>query len=142
MLIRRPNLFLNYFEDFMSDFSTFERKASLRSPTTDIYEKDNKTYIEMEVPGFDVDDISITIDNGVLNIKAHQENSKEDESKQYQRLERKSKSFSQSLVLSSDIDQENIEANCDNGILTVVLTKKEVPEPKKIPIAKSLKLIE
>ena len=80
-----PRNFL--FDDDLEDF--FVTKPSKRGEMKcDIYEKDNKYYIELDAPGFDKKDINIEVKDGYLTVKAHKKEESKDEKKNYIRKER------------------------------------------------------
>ena len=75
-----PRNFL--FDDDLEDF--FVTKPSKRGEMKcDIYEKDNKYYIELDAPGFDKKDINIEVKDGYLTVKAHKKEESKDEKKNY-----------------------------------------------------------
>ena len=92
----------------------------------DIYEKDNKYYIEMEVPGFNKEDIDISLKEGYLTVKAEKKmsNEEKDENKKYLRKERNYIKTERSFNLGN-IDEENIDASFENGVLKIEIPKAE-----------------
>ncbi|MBQ1551791.1 MAG: Hsp20/alpha crystallin family protein [Bacilli bacterium] len=92
----------------------------------DIYEKDNKYYIEMEVPGFNKEDIDISLKEGYLTVKAEKKmsNEEKDEEKKYLRKERNYIRTERSFNLGN-IDEENIDASFENGVLKIEIPKAE-----------------
>lgn len=92
----------------------------------DIYEKDNKYYIEMEVPGFKKEDIDISLKDGNLTVKAEKKmsNEEKDDDKKYLRKERSYMRTERSFNLGN-IDEENIDASFENGVLNIVIPKAE-----------------
>ena len=92
----------------------------------DIYEKDNKYYIEMEVPGFNKEDIDISLKEGYLTVKAEKKmsNEEKDEDKKYLRKERNYIRTERSFNLGN-IDEENIDASFENGVLKIEIPKVE-----------------
>ena len=92
----------------------------------DIYEKDNKYYIEMEVPGFNKEDIDISLKEGYLTVKAEKKmsNEEKDEDKKYLRKERNYIRTERSFNLGN-IDEENIDASFENGVLKIEIPKAE-----------------
>lgn len=122
-----PRNFL--FDDDLEDF--FVTKPSKRSEMKcDIYEKDNKYYIELDAPGFDKKDINIEVKDGYLTVKAHKKEESKDEKKNYIRKERYYGEYSRSFALG-DVDIDNIDAKFENGILNITVPKKEIQENKK-----------
>ena len=92
----------------------------------DIYEKDNKYYIEMEVPGFKKEDIDISLKDGNLTVKAEKKmsNEEKDDDKKNLRKERSYMRTERSFNLGN-IDEENIDASFENGVLNIVIPKAE-----------------
>jgi HSP20 family molecular chaperone IbpA len=97
----------------------------------DIYEKDGKYNIEIDIPGYDKEDISIEVDNGVLTVSASKTNEEKDEGKNYIRRERYSGTFSRSFTLGSDVDMDNIDAEFVKGMLKITVPKMEEKSSKK-----------
>lgn len=97
----------------------------------DIYEKDGSYHIEMDIPGFEKKDISIESNDGYLTIIASKEEMNDESEKNYIRRERKYGKYERSFYLG-DLDGQNIEAEFKNGILKIVVPKKEEIENKKI----------
>ena len=118
-----------YLDDIFDDFVPTRRNDNMKC---DIYEKDGNYHIEMDVPGFKKEDISIEVDDGYLTISAEKncENNEEDEDKNYIRRERSYNSYKRSFYLG-DLDQDSIEAKFNDGMLNITVPKKEVTNNKK-----------
>ncbi len=114
-----------FLDDFFDDLEPVRNNMKC-----DIYEKDDKYFIEMDIPGFDKKDININLDNGYLTVSASHEESIDDEGKNYIRKERSSYKNSREFYLG-DVDEQNIEAEFNNGILKIVVPKKEEIDTKK-----------
>lgn len=101
----------------------------------DIYEKDNKYHVEMDIPGFSKDDIKIECHKGTItvSIEKNLENDTEDDNKKYIRRERKIGKYKRSFYLG-DIDEENIKAEFKNGTLIMIVPLKEETVKKEITI--------
>ncbi len=97
----------------------------------DIYEKDNNINIEMDIPGFNKEDINIEINKGNLVVTA-EKNEEENEDKKYLRRERKYYGKYQRSFYLGEIDEENTEASFENGILKISIPKKTEEETKKL----------
>lgn len=97
---------------------------------TDIIEQDEAYVVEAELPGMSRDNIELDFKDNVLSISAKQETATDesDEERNYIRRERSTRSFSRQFILQ-DIDEDNIKARFDNGILEVTLPKQN-PTPK------------
>ena len=123
MMPRRRNefdLFDNMFED-----PFFERKES-RLMRTDIKEKGNNYVIEVDLPGYEKDNIQIEMENGYLKVTAKVENSKDDEEEgRYIHKERFYGECSRSFYVGDNVSEEDVKASFKNGILTLTVPKEE-----------------
>ncbi|MEG1647876.1 MAG: Hsp20 family protein [Bacilli bacterium] len=98
----------------------------------DIYEKDNNYFIEVDVPGFDKNDITVECNKGNLTIIATKEEKEVESEKKYLRKERKMYGkFTRSFYLG-DINEEDIDASFKDGILKITVPKKAEEDTKKI----------
>jgi len=121
-----------YLDDIFDDFGRMPM-PKMNDMKCDVYESDGNYNIEMDIPGYDKKDISIECDDGVLTITAEkkQETNNEDENKKYIRRERVYGKVSR-VFNFTDIDEEAIKAEFNNGILKIVVPKVEKSESKKI----------
>jgi HSP20 family protein len=111
---------------------TFPSTVSL--PITDVYTNDDKELVvEAHMPNFNEKDIAIHVENGMLVIQAEKHEKEEDKKKKYV-VRESSSSFYRSIRLPKHADQEAIEADMKDGVLTVTVPFKELPQPKKIAI--------
>ncbi len=101
----------------------------------DIAEDENAFHIEAEMPGMKKEDIALGIEEDVLTIRGERKQKTDEQDKNYHRVERTYGSFSRSFNLGEMIDQENIDASFENGILHVHLPKaQQVRKNKEIEI--------
>ena len=132
MMALIPRLMPNYLDNVFDEFFT-PTKDDFSKMKCDIYEKDGIYTMEMDIPGFDKKDVNIEIDdNDYLTVTAFKkyEDNKEDKDKNYVRKERSYGKYQRSFYIG-DIDKEKIEASFENGILKVVMPKKEKEESSK-----------
>ena len=113
----------------------FDEMPVMKGMQCDIYEKDNKYHIELDVPGYKKDEIKIECHKGTITIKAekNEETNIEEDGKKYIRRERKYGSFERSFHLG-DIDEDGIEAKYSDGILKITIPEKKEIETKQIEI--------
>ncbi len=99
----------------------------------DIYEKDGKYHIEMDVPGYSKEDIKIEAEKDSLIITAerNEEKNEEDENKKYIHRERRYGKYQRSFYLQ-DLDSDNIEASFNDGVLKITIPKKEEEQNKRL----------
>ena len=116
-----------YLDDVFDNFKTTTRNEM----KCDIYEKDGKYHIEMDVPGYNKNDISIEVKDGYLTVTAEKSNEENTEEKNYIKRERVYGKYQRSFYLG-DLDIDNVEASFADGTLKVVVPKKEVVENKKV----------
>lgn len=138
MLMPRRNDF-DLFDDFFSD-PFFSRKTESKLMKTDIREKEGEYLLDIDLPGYDKQDIKITVENGYLtvNCKKEESNEEKDEKGNYIRRERYSGECSRSFYIGEDIETEDVKASFKNGILTLNIPKKE--EQEKIPEKKYVEI--
>lgn len=106
------------------------------APVVDIQEDEREIAIVAELPGLAPDQVEVTCENGVLNIRGEKsaERKENDQSRRYHLLERTYGTFSRSFQLPQGLDESKIEASFDHGVLTVHVPKAALPQPKKIQI--------
>ena len=134
LLPRKTN---RLFDDFFNnDFWAYDFPVLKTAPSmkTDIKEVEGNYELSVELPGFNKEDILAELKNGYLIISAkHEENNdKKDENGSYIRRERKVGSCVRSFYVGSTVNEEDIKAAYENGILKLVVPKsKEAIEDKK-----------
>ena len=102
-------------------------------PTTDIFETEDALTVVMEVPGVDREAIDIHIENDVLKIEAKIDPAKY-EGMEPLYTEYNVGHFARSFALSNKIDQQQISAKLEDGVLTLTLKKAQEAMPRKISV--------
>lgn len=124
--------FSNMIDSFFND--DFMKRGSVYDSTFKVdVSQDEKGYlVEAEMPGFNKDDISISIDEGklVLSAEKTEKIDESNEEKNYIHKERKTSKMSRTMYFG-DIDEDSISAKLEDGILTIKLNKKEAIETRK-----------
>lgn len=107
-------------------------------PAVDIHEDPQSLSFEVELPGISPDQVEVTADQGVLTIRGAKRGGNEErqasESARVHLIERSYGSFSRSFQLPVNVDEDRIEAQFENGVLTVRVPKAALPQPRKITI--------
>ena len=119
------SLFDNMFDDMFRDpFFTSSNTTKLMK--TDIQEKDDKYILDMDLPGYDKEDIKAQLKDGYLTITAQKNtsNDEKDEEGNYIRRERYCGKCSRSFYVGDSIKEEDIKANFNNGILQLSFPKE------------------
>ena len=116
----------NYFlDDVFEDFN-----SNNNSMKCDVYEKDGAYNIEVDVPGFQKEDINIDVDNGYLTVKASKHFDETEKTKNYICRERRYGKFERSFYLG-DLKTDDVEASFENGTLKIRVPKIEESKDKK-----------
>ena len=104
------------------------------NPSVDIFENDNEVVIKAELPGMNAKDIDVRLENNVLMLKGERHFEKEAKEENYHRIEREYGSFSRSFALPHAVSGDKVAAEYKDGVLKIVLPKKEETKPKPIKI--------
>ena len=106
------------------------------SPAVDIRETDQEMVLELEVPGIKPEQVELTAENGVLTVKGEKKSERKegDENDRYHVVERSYGNFMRSFQLPQGIDESKIEADYNNGILSIHIPKAALPQPRRIQI--------
>ncbi|KUL21075.1 Hsp20/alpha crystallin family protein [Chlorobium limicola] len=128
MLVKLAKDPMRLFDDIWSG----TQMPSTNAPAfkVDISEDETAFHIDAELPGLQKELIALNIEDDVLTIKAERKQESEEKKKDYHRIERSYGSFSRSFNLGEMIDQDNIGADFENGVLHVTL-------PKAAPVKKT-----
>jgi len=96
----------------------------------DVAETDKAVEMTADMPGIDVNDISIELKDGVLTIKGEKKADKEEKDKNYHLVERSYGMFERSFTLGVDVESDKVEASFDKGVLKIVLPKVAAVQAK------------
>ena len=132
-IIRKRNYTTpGFFNEFFNDsylprfFEVNTRTNDSHSPAVNVEETEKEYRIEVAAPGLEKGDMKVSVDDGVLTIKAENKVENEETEENYIRREFGYTSFSRSFTLPEEIEVEKISAKHKNGILLVTLPKSEV----------------
>jgi len=104
----------------------------------DIWEQDGNLYVKAAIPGVDPENIELNVENGVLTLSGEFKNEQEVEGKdkKYYHREFRYGRFSRSITLPDDVDPDRIEAEYNNGFITVRVPRnqKQAPQAKRLQI--------
>ena len=98
---------------------------------TDIIEKENGYELQIDLPGVKKEDIKIEMNKNLINISVSISNSSDEEDKKQIRKERFTGEIKRSFNIGENVDEEDIYASFENGILYLNLPKKEEKDNKK-----------
>ena len=133
--IFRDNLFDDMFDfDFDKEFNRMMRplygKHAQNMMKTDVRETDNSYELDIDLPGFKKDEISVQLDNGYLSISASKGLDKDEENKngKYIRRERYAGAMNRTFYVGGNLTQQDIQAKFEDGILKISVPKKDVQQ--------------
>jgi HSP20 family protein len=104
------------------------------SPPVDIFETENELLLRADLPGLDIKDVDIQVENGTLALRGERKYQNESKEGGFHRIERSYGSFARYFTLPDTVDTDAVKADYKQGVLTVTLPKKEVAKPKQIKV--------
>lgn len=104
------------------------------APVVDIFEKDGSIVLKAELPGVDPKSVDIRVENNTLSLRGERKLDSEVKRESYHRVERSYGTFSRSFTLPNVVDTEKIKADFKDGVLQLLLPKREEAKPKQIQI--------
>jgi HSP20 family protein len=122
------------FDDFVREFFGKSEGADLMPPI-EVAESDGEVTVKMSVPGVEKDQINISVDDHMLNVRGESRKETEDKKKNYYRQEIRYGSFARSVRLPSEVDTAKTNASLKNGVLTITLPKSKSPKAQPIKIS-------
>jgi HSP20 family protein len=124
------------FEDSMARSKTTDEEMAMGAwtPSVDIFETPEIVVLKADLPGIEQKDIDVRIENNTLTLRGERKFLKETTEEDYHRIERSYGTFSRSFQLPGTIDQEGIKATHKDGVLEVVLPKREESRPTMIKV--------
>ena len=124
----------NVFDNFLGKHSEREWSSGNWQPAVDFVENDDNFLVTAELPGMKKENVTLNIVNNVLTIKGEKIAERELKEDKYYRLERSSGTFQRVLSLPVDVQVDKVSAEFKDGVLKVMLPKKEEVKPKEIAI--------
>lgn len=131
--------------------------AGLTGYGVDIREDADHVYIDADLPGFTKDEVNLSIENGTLTITAErreeapaapqqqqgqaapdqqgQKAQKPEQKGEYLLRERRIERFVRSFTLPPEVDEQNVQAKLENGVLKITLNKRPESKPKRIEVS-------
>ena len=103
-------------------------------PPVDIYEDENSISLRLEVPGMKQEDLDIRLENNTLTVRGERKFEKEEKEENFHRIERRYGSFSRSFTLPNTVDTDKVQADYQDGVLSISLAKRAETKPKQIKV--------
>jgi HSP20 family protein len=106
------------------------------TPRVDVVESDKDFKVTAELPGMEPKDIQINLEKDTLTLSGEKKSEHEEKQKGYHRIERSYGTFQRVIPLTTEIDEEKVDAQFKNGVLTITLPKTPaaVKTAKKIEV--------
>ncbi|WP_293944655.1 MULTISPECIES: Hsp20/alpha crystallin family protein [unclassified Sphingobacterium] len=130
------SFFSPMFDNFNRELLNWDNKnyssTSTTVPAVNIKENGDTFEVEVAAPGMAKDDFKVTLDGNLLTISSAKEEKNEEQTDTYTRREFSYQSFQRSFELQKDVvDQDNIQARYENGMLRLTIPKKEEAKQKE-----------
>lgn len=103
-------------------------------PLVDIVESDSALEVKLDLPGVPAKEIEIQLNGSVLTVSGERKDENEEKGKTYHRVERRSGSFSRTFTLPCPVEDDEVAAAYEGGVLTITLPKTEKAKARKISI--------
>jgi HSP20 family protein len=112
------------------------QSASTRAwaPALDISEGKDAYLVTVELPGVKLDDLEITLEDGLLTILGERHFVSDSSEEQYHRVERSSGAFRRAITLPAHVMADEVEASMEDGVLRILVPKAEEAKPKRIQV--------
>lgn len=114
-----------------------QTRASGPSIPMDAVRKGDHVEVRFDLPGFDPADVELEVERNVLSLKAER-HWQRSEDEQVLAGERRHGTYTRQVFLGDNLDGGRVEANYENGVLTVVIPVAETAKPKKVEIASNV----
>ena len=110
--------------------------ASTRAwaPALDISEGKDAYLVTVELPGVKLDDLEITLEDGLLTIQGERHFAQDSSKEQFHRVERSSGAFRRSITLPAHVVADEVNASMEDGVLRILVPKAEEAKPKRIQV--------
>lgn len=126
-----PSRFGRVFEDLLGPWQAEEMGWS---PAIDVVEKENELVVTAEVPGMKRDDIEVQVSDGVLTLKGEKRAAHEEKGAHRRVWERSYGAFERTFSLPRSVDADKVQAEFDEGVLTIHLPKTKQAKGRRVEI--------
>jgi HSP20 family protein len=109
-------------------------RSSAWAPALDIAERTDAYLVAVELPGVKLDDLQITMEDGLLTIQGERQVTSESSKEQYHRVERSSGAFRRSITLPAHVMADAVEASMEDGVLRILVPKADEAKPTRIQV--------
>jgi HSP20 family protein len=103
-------------------------------PPVDVYEDGHQMVLKLEVPGIRQEDLDVRLENQTLTVKGERKFESDEKEENFHRIERRYGTFTRSFTLPQTVDTGAVKASYENGVLSILLAKKEAAKPKQVKV--------
>jgi HSP20 family protein len=103
-------------------------------PMLDISERKDAYLVTVELPGVRMDDLTITLEDGLLTIQGERQVANDSSDQRFHRVERRYGAFRRAITLPAHVQADAVEAWFEDGVLQVLVPKAEEAKPKRIQV--------
>jgi len=103
-------------------------------PEVDVSESEQAVEVRMDLPGVKSEEINVEVSNNLLTVSGERKEEKEEKGKTFYRIERRTGSFSRSVMLPCSVQENKVDAKYQNGVLSISLPKTEEAKAHKIKV--------
>ncbi len=104
------------------------------APSVDVAETDKEVVVKADLPGVDPKDVDISVADGSLVLRGHKKEEREENGKNFRRMERFEGEFYRELPLPAGVDADKISATSSKGVVTITFPKKPAAQAKKVAV--------
>jgi HSP20 family protein len=104
------------------------------APALDIAERKDAYVVTVELPGVKLDELEITLEDGLLTIQGERHVANDSSEEQFHRVERSSGAFRRSITLPAQVMADEVEASMEDGVLGILVPKAEEAKAKRIQV--------
>jgi HSP20 family protein len=104
------------------------------APALDISERKDAYLVTVELPAVKLDDLTITLEDGLLTVQGERRFADDSSDQQFHRVERRYGAFRRAITLPAHVEADAVEASFEDGVLQVLVPKAEEAKPKRIQV--------
>jgi HSP20 family protein len=106
-------------------------------PALDISERKDAYLVTVELPGVALDDLQITVEDGLLTIQGERHFNNDASDQQFHRVERRYGAFRRAVTLPAHVMADAVEASVEDGVVQILVPKAEEAKPKRVQVRPS-----
>ncbi|MBI2481384.1 MAG: Hsp20/alpha crystallin family protein [Planctomycetia bacterium] len=104
-------------------------------PALDLSDTENTIEAKLDLPGIDPDEVDIRINRNLLTVSGERKEEDVEKGRTFYRVERRTGTFSRSITLPSEVNEDEVAAEYKDGVLTITLPKIEQAKARRIKVS-------